>query len=289
MPITNREILELVFVLLDRGRTSFLAQFSVEYIARVVGVLYINKISRAQSILQRARTIPGEPGEVVRRRCSYCKRRVLDDGFPLFSTERPSVYLIEVPRIGPTGGNGCGQENCKGKPSLTPIKRGMQDYTRMETRAMDQTTRRKSNWKAPLCRNGQYLEGCPESIRVRCRGSFRGNHKIECGLERDYCTPEWTIHSPPRLVQPRLKCVCDGKTRDHYFEPVDGNVPFIQITTLRKVYQGFLNAGCDLADYPKLPQIIFNLEPSGNSKKRLKSYQERFQDLKQAKIALGSQ
>jgi hypothetical protein len=91
----------------------------------------------------------------------------------------------------------------------------------METRAIDQTARRKSNWKAPLRRLGKDLEGCAESVRVRCRGSIQSGQKTECGLERDYNTPEWTLHSPPRLVQPRLKCDCDEKSRNYYFEPVD--------------------------------------------------------------------
>jgi hypothetical protein len=48
---------------------------------------------------------------------------------------------------------------------------------------------------------GKDLDGCPNTVRlrVRCRGSGKGNQKIRCDRERDYNTPEWTIHSHPLL------------------------------------------------------------------------------------------
>jgi len=285
--LTNRETLESAFILLDRGRTLPFKQFSAEYLARRVGVLYIKKITRAESGCKQAKAMPGEPGKVVRLKRSGCQRPLLDDAFPFFTTESPDIYIIEVVRIAQKGGNGCGQEGCKGKPGLVPANGALQDHTRMETRAIDQTARRKSNWKAPLCCTGKDLEGCAESVRVRCRGSIQGGQKTECGLERDYNTPEWTIHSPPRLVQPRLKCDCDDKTKDHYFEPVDKTIPMMLMKALRKIHQGFVDARCDLADYPKLPQIIFDLEPTGEPKKIPRTYQERFEDLKTAKRALS--
>lgn len=263
-----------------------LKQLSAEYFACMVGMLYIKKITRAKSGFKQAKATPGEPGKVVRLKCGGCQRPVLDDAFPFFTTGSPDIYIIEVVRIAQRGGNGCGQSGCKGKPGLVPVNRAVQGHTRMETRAIDQTARRNSNWKAPFCRTGRDLDGCAGSVRVRCRGSGQGDQKVECGLERDYDTPEWTLHSPPRLIQPRLKCDCDGKTNDHYFEPVDRRIPTILITTLRRVYQGFSDARCDLADYPKLPQIIFNLEPNGDPRKRSRTYQERFEDLKIAKMAL---
>lgn len=57
------------------------------------------------------------------------------------------------------------------------------------------------NWKAPLCRTGKDLEGCAETVRVRCRrGHVQSNQKVECGRERDYDILEWTIYLLARLV-----------------------------------------------------------------------------------------
>ncbi|KAJ5699513.1 hypothetical protein N7536_002526 [Penicillium majusculum] len=286
-PITNRETLELAFSLLGKGRISNLNQLSTEYLARMVGIMYTQKLTRAQkSGFKQIKAIPGEPGKIIRLKCRGCQRPVLDDAFPFFVAELPDCYLIEVVRSAQKGGNGCGQNGCKGKPGLVPANHLVQDHTRMETRAIAQSTRRKANWKAPLCRTGKDFEGCAETVRVRCRGHGPSNQKIECGRERDYDTPEWTIHSPARLVQPRLKCDCDGREKDHYFEPVDKNIDMISLTSLRKVYQGFLDVRCDLADYPKLPGIIFDLEPNGDPKKKPRTYRERFEYLKNAKTSL---
>ncbi|KGO67353.1 hypothetical protein PEX1_024390 [Penicillium expansum] len=286
LPITNRETLELSFSLLDKGRRAHLNKFSTEYLARMVGIMYIRKITRTESGFKQVKAIPGEPGKLIRLKCKGCQRPVLDDAFPFFVAELRSCYLIEVVRSAQKGGNGCGQNGCKGKPGLVPANHMVQDHTRMETRAISQTKRRKENWKSPLCRTGKDLEGCAETVRVRCRGYGQGSQKIECGRERDYDTPEWTIHSPARLVQPRLKCDCDGKEKDHYFEPVDKGIDMVSLTSLRKIYQGFLDARCNLADYPKLPEIIFDLEPNGDPKKKPRTYRQRFEYLKNATMAL---
>ncbi|KAJ5343820.1 uncharacterized protein N7506_003644 [Penicillium brevicompactum] len=284
LPILNRESLELAFALLDRGLSkSPLKNFSAIYIAYKVGLMYIKKISRPRSEFSLAQTIPAEPGKIIRLKCSGCQRPVLDDAFPWFTTNARQTYVIEVVRISQKGGNGCGQEGCRGKPGLVPLSRTVQDHTRLEERAIKQTTRRRSNWKAPLCRTGQDLDGCAGLIRVRCRGSGTGDNKIECGLERDYTTPEWSLHSPPRLILPRLKCDCDKRTKDHYFDPVDRDIPTISSDNLRKIYQGFLKVGCDLADYLKLPRIILDLKGNGEPRKHSRPYRYRFEELKKAK------
>ena len=253
----------------------------------MVGIMYIRKIARTKSGFKQVKAIPGEPGKLIHLKCRGCQRPVLDDVFPFFVAELPNCYLIEVVRSSQQGGNGCGQSGCKGKPALVPANHGEQDYTRMETRAIAQTKRRKANWKAPLCRTGKDLKGCAKTVQVRCKGSGQGNRKIEFGRERDYDTPEWTLHSPARLVQPRLKCDCDGRAKDHYFKPVDKSIDMISLANLWKIHQGFLNVDCVLAEYPKLPAIIFDLEPNGNPNKKARTYRERFERLEKAKMTLA--
>ncbi|KAJ5437413.1 hypothetical protein N7445_005957 [Penicillium cf. griseofulvum] len=148
LPIKNRETLESAFSLLDKGRISNLDQFSTEYLARMVGIMYIRKITRTESGFKQYKAIPGEPGKLIHLKCSGCKRSALDDAFPFFVAELPNCYITEVVRSAHKGGNGCGQSGCKGKPGLVPVNQAVQDYTRMETRAIAQTKRRKANWKA---------------------------------------------------------------------------------------------------------------------------------------------
>lgn len=290
LPVTDRESLERTFALLDKGRTSYLGGVSSEYLAQMLGILYIQKITRNQSNFKQTKTIPGEPGKIIFRKCSCCQKPVLDDSIPCFVAESPEIYVVEIVRISQKGGSGCGQLGCEGKPALIPVDRMTQLYTRLEKRAIARTqkARATTSWKTPLCRAGKDLDDCAHSVRVRCRGSGKGNQKVQCGRERVYDMPEWTIHTPPRLVQPRLKCDCDGRTKDHYFEPVDKHIEMVLLTNLRKVYKGFLDIGCDLADYPKLPHVIFNLGSDGRPRKEARSYQTRYEELKRAREALAN-
>ncbi|KAJ5581518.1 hypothetical protein N7535_000138, partial [Penicillium sp. DV-2018c] len=181
VPVTNRETLESVFSLLDKGRVPHLDQFSAEYLARMIGIMYIRKITRTESGFKKVKAIPGEPGKLIRLKCKGCQRPVLDDAFPFFVADLPNCYLIEVVRSSQKGGNGCGQNGCKGKPGLVPANHGEQDHTRMETRAIAQTERRRANWKAPLCRTGKDLDGYAETVRVYCKGSSHASHYIPSG------------------------------------------------------------------------------------------------------------
>lgn len=63
-------------------------------------------------------------------------------------------------------------------------------------------------------------------------------------------------------------------------------IDMIFLTNLRKNHDGFLKVRCDLANYPKLPHIIFDLKLNGVPKTNPRTYQERFEDLKKAKMLL---
>lgn len=58
-----------------------------------------------------------------------------------------------------------------------------------------------------------------------------------------------------------------------YWNPVDVNVPKISITNLLAVVKDFKKVGCNLANFPMIPEIIFA---------RGSSYQHRFRLLKEA-------
>jgi hypothetical protein len=282
-PVTTRKDLERVFVLLDMGRTYF-KHFSIGDLARLVGHLFIQKITRVESSLKQIKGIPGEPGQVIHRKCFKCEKPVLDDAFPFFCAELPHFYFIDVARSHATGGNGCGQQGCEGKPALVPSN-SEQRSIRRETKVIDRALKASlgANWKDPLCRTGKDLQGCANSVLVRCSGSVKGEDKA-CGLEKKYTTPAWTIHKPPRLVQPRLRCTHDGK--DHYFVPVDKNIKLERWSNLRRLTEKFAEVGCKLADYPKIPGIIFDVGEDGNARKPKRSFKQRFQLLEEAKKSL---
>lgn len=288
-PVTNRKDLELVFVLLDIGRR-YSKHFSTEDLARMVGHLFLRKIQKNQSDLKRDEAIPGKPGQVIYRKCYACERPILDDAFPLFCAKAPDHYFIDVARSHSIGGNGCGQQGCNGKPGLVPSD-DKQPYLRMETSAINAAMNRllEPNWKDSFCRTGTDLQGCATSVQVRCCGTGKDADKVNCGIPRDYKTPAWTIHKPPRLVQPRLKCECDEKTKDHFFVPVNEKIPYINPERLRRIDKGFKKAGVNLAAYPKIPELIFNIWPDGSDKKTNRPYADRLIDLREAKKDLEAQ
>lgn len=78
------------------------------------------------------------------------------------------------------------------------------------------------------------------------------------------------------MVISSVRCKISHKGR--YFAPVDSNIRSITLANLEKLYQGFLNEGCELSDYPRLPQLIFS--PTN------KSFKARFKLLKVAQQSL---
>ncbi|KAJ5407610.1 hypothetical protein N7509_001493 [Penicillium cosmopolitanum] len=73
---------------------------------------------------------------------------------------------------------------------------------------------------------------------------------------------------PPRFLIPRIRCQCDGK--DHYFEPVDKTIKTISYRELEKIWNGFAKVGCNLADYPKIADYIFETKSTVSYKVRHK-------------------
>lgn len=280
-PLNSRHSLELAFCLLQKRSVPEIDQLPSEHLARMVALLYARKVQRPPKPLIQELGIPGEPNDIIHLKCSKCQKPVLDDAFPFFVTECPSIYLIEVCYRGMEGTSGCGMDGCKGFPCLIPVNRAVHDYTRPERRAIASTIERKDKaWKAPFLRTGEHLDGLDHTVHVKCVGSgspLRGEKTI-CGKERYYEKASWTIHTPARFVIPRLKCPCTETY--HFFRPVNSDTPVIIEIELKKALQGFKKVGCNLADYPKIPDLIF--EPKTQGKKQ-RDYSVRAQLLKEAK------
>lgn len=239
----------------------------------MVASLYVQKVTQLQleTGLRREICIPAEPGKIVQLDCSKCKRPALDDAYPFVCLDCPSLYVIHEIRFSKYG---CGQRDCPGGgcTGIMPKSRVIQDYTRLTRKEMALTVHRKQSprcpkWKRLMLRTGEELRECASIVRLSCRN---------CGYQKEYTTPSWTIHSPSRLVIPQLKCVCSSK--DCYFYPLDKTIPTISNAVLVKVHQGFLKVGCNLEDYPRIPSIIFETTTT-------RGYAERFILLKEAKEA----
>ena len=67
-------MLQPAFYLLDRGKTpcALVEDASVGDLARAVATRYMHKITRPRSQFNENNTIPGEPGQVIRRKCCRC-------------------------------------------------------------------------------------------------------------------------------------------------------------------------------------------------------------------------
>jgi hypothetical protein len=264
-PISNRDMLEIASQLLHwRGNNkSFHSSTSpITVLAVNVALQYINGITRTGSGLMQDCTIPGSADQVIQREFFTCKKPPLSDAFPRFHKDMPGAYVIIVHER-----SNCGRLDCNGKNSaLTPID-PRQKYTRLRTRALEASVRAKGETSliAALLRSGSDLKDCTEEVLVQCPNK-------ECGYERTYCG-RWTIHDPPKFLQPHLKCsACKHGTA--YFRAVDAKIPTVTEAALYDVLQRFRNIGCNLMEFPKVPEIIFSTKLS---------YKERFELLKKAK------
>jgi hypothetical protein len=265
--ISNRDTLETVFQLLswrkeDRESLLPLGTYSITSLAVTVILQYLKEISRPGGQMRRSRTVPGSPDKVIQRKCSVCQKPSLDDAFPRFQKDMPGKYVITEHERAT-----CGRIECRGRNvSLVPVN-PRQDYTRLRTRAFKQTPQGK-NEKAPinfLLRSGSDLENCEVEVQVRCSRKSCGHEKMHRG--------RWTIHDPPKLLLPHLKCqVCGHGTG--YFRSVDPKIPTVTEAALYDVLRRFKSVGCDLMEYPKLPNIIFAQKLD---------YRERFKLLQIAK------
>lgn len=262
-------MLKTTFNLLrHKQKTSFnLEHVPIAYLALTVALRYIDKITQPKSEFHKNNTIPGNPGQVIRRKCGSCKRGVLNDAFPHFSAELPRHYAADVLWAAPSDRNGCGRPDCRGQPALIPVD-PRQNYTRVQTRSIERSSRAHNvpSWSDPFCRMGEDLRECAATVLVRCR---------DCKHEQTHLTPRWTIHHPPRYLLPRLKCQgCDRK--DAYWDAVDKISTVIE-SCLRSILEGFKGVRCNLAEFPKIPEIIFARA----------QFKTRFKGLKKVKEARG--
>ncbi|CAI7611635.1 unnamed protein product [Penicillium bialowiezense] len=228
-----------------------------------VALGYIKQVTSTRNPFIRENTVPGISGHVIRRKCSACKMFNLDDAFPLFSIKMPDRYVIRVNMKGA----GCGRPGCKGNPAIIPTD-PRQKYVAPDRTAFDKALRAEEDKKMifSLLRSGSDLNSCPSVVVVKCPKCI--NTRVHSG--------RWTIHEPPRFVQPHLTCT-DCGNRQGYFRAVDPTFETITEASLYSTLKGFREVGCVLFEFPKLPEIIFAKA----------SYKARFEMLKHARDGLN--
>lgn len=237
--IESREELERCFRLL-RSDEQTLQSGCIE--TCIIGELGLRVASEYTRFIIRKRrhvilelSVPGAPGEVIRRRCSSCGRRVLDDAFPLFAKKKRTAYVVRTLEI-----EGCGLPDCKGRVDLLPID-GWQSHIRGTRKILGNppNARGRGCFDTFLCRAKGELDGLPETVQTIC---------MACGSPKLCRYARWTIEEEPRFVIPRLKCKgCGGSDRN--FKPVD-KLDTINSTVLSKFWTGVASGNFDPRDDP---------------------------------------
>lgn len=67
----------------------------VEKVVNRVACDYIRSISCRRKDVVYALTVPGTPWQVIPRKCSRCRRRVLDGAFPEFKLKNRNYYVVK--------------------------------------------------------------------------------------------------------------------------------------------------------------------------------------------------
>lgn len=179
--IENREDLERVFQLLycqeEKLQLGSIRHASVGELALAVGVAYISGICRKKKEGVTRETIPAD--QVIRRKCSLCKRRVLDDAFPQFSKKDPKSYILKS-RVH----QGCGLTGCKGSVHFLPNNTWQPYLTITAAKSADATIpkrRGRGDFTTILCRSEEQQLGISQGI-------FASN-AMTVAMKKSICIP----------------------------------------------------------------------------------------------------
>lgn len=173
--IENREDLERVFQLLycreDKLLLGSLKDASVGELALVIGAAYIAGICRKKKEVVITETIPAD--QIVQRRCSLCRRRVLDDAFPQFSKKDSMIYILKSHVH-----QGCGLPGCEGSAHFLPNNSWQRYITITAAKTADVIPKRRGrgDFSTILCRSEERQLGhLPKDLCVKCN---------DCGHKR---------------------------------------------------------------------------------------------------------
>lgn len=132
------------------------------------------------------------PNNVMPRKCSLCKQRILDNLFACYKKLDPTRYVLHYLQ------DGCGSPGCPGKPACAwgiPADDRI-PYVRPSRTNLKGV--RKAEWSDFMLRTAEECERLPEVVAIKCNGckegTFQGNN------------PRWTVETAPRYVRRKPNC-----------------------------------------------------------------------------------
>ncbi|KAJ5566734.1 uncharacterized protein N7459_010116 [Penicillium hispanicum] len=246
-PISSKHELLTAFYLLSPSNYSPCKETLMNIVIKVA-TWYISRLQKQRHESVRDLIIPGvSPYDIVRRRCSRCFERALDDIFASYAKEDPKKYVIWY-RL-----HGCGRPTCRSNiggtyfANLLPLDPN-QGY-KIATRRSLQCAR-SADWEEYLLRLTEEERGpTQKEVQTRC-----GNCGVEGFLDKK---PRWTAEMPPRYVIPIRGCkAC--KKRFCSFVPANPMIGTISKASLSKKWADMKKGGIDPTDYPRRPGILWS-------------------------------
>jgi hypothetical protein len=257
-PISSTDELLTAFYLLSPANYGQ-SHESLMHVIVKVGIWYITRAQKKRHEGVVDLIIPGaRPYDIVRRKCSKCGERVLDDAFASYAKEDPKKYVIWY-RL-----HGCGRPACSSAvdgtcfANLIPLDPN-QGY-KIATRRSLQCAR-SADWEEYLLRLSEdERTATQKEVQTRC-----GNCGTEEYLDRK---PRWTAETSSRYVVPVRGCrVC--KKRFCSFVPTDPKIVTISKASLSKKWRDLKQAGIDPIDYPRRPEILWSHKSHLTKRKEL--------------------
>jgi hypothetical protein len=257
-PISSKDELLTAFYLLSPANYGQ-SHESLMHVIVNVGIWYITRAQKKRHEGVVDLIIPGaRPYDIVRRKCSKCGERVLDDAFASYAKEDPKKYVIWY-RL-----HGCGRPACSSAvdgtcfANLIPLDSN-QGY-KIATRRSLQCAR-SADWEEYLLRLSEdERRATQKEVQTRC-----GNCGTEEYLDRK---PRWTAETSSRYVVPVRGCrVC--KKRFCSFVPTDPKIVTISKASLSKKWRDLKQAGIDPIDYPRRPEILWSHKSHLTKRKEL--------------------
>ncbi|OKL60187.1 hypothetical protein UA08_04921 [Talaromyces atroroseus] len=241
--ITSREELETAFQLTYcKGNVDNLSIMGLAFSV----LLGYNTSIRQMNHLKRSSVsdllVSGGPGrDVVPRKCSICRRRVLDDPVAYYAKNNSKTYALKYRK------NGCGRTGCTKKAEFYPIDGNLRRI-RIEKKLLEAIPNPEAEWEPYLLRNKNELDVVPRMVVWKCPTEG-------CPGTLEDNAPRWTFEKTSRLLNRKLMCpVC---CTQEWWEPVKTSIQTVRGSSISRMWASLKKAGCDPRQYPRRPDICF--------------------------------
>lgn len=215
----------------------------------LLGIWYIQRVKKRRHASVVNLIIPGvnPQYDIMRRKWSRCKERVLDDAFATYAKNDPKKYVFWYRT------NGCGRPACSStvystfKANLIPLD-PRQDYGIAEVRSL-QYERREDGDDYLLRGSPDELRGTSTQVQTRCR---------TCKIEEFFPKiPRSTSETSFRYVVPVQKSQACQKTY-RSFDSTDPKIVKISKKSVSDRRSDLLKKGIYRRDYPRCSELYWS-------------------------------